>query len=399
MSNDYIVHNTNQEPEGADKVDKQPQQNPHPKRGLIILAIVIIAASVVGFVFAFRGQGGASLETTEPTQAGQQQQVSVTEDQVRSALQNLSANGQDVSVDPDSVTIAIDNNKVWIEQNEEDEAKKMALLTAQRTQSLTNALSDSAGGQVSAVWIAENAEGTVRFAIEQGTFADTIADNLHDILDACDSYIFSGATYKELSDDSIAQQKGHTITLPDGSEIPVTTDVDEEDLGAETTGAQQSKAQTNGASSENGQSQGAFGTGSQSSERGSLLTGGSSVQQSQSTTSSSNNGGNASSGENDGTISVSVQVDGSYGGGGTTSRTVRIQEGSTVWDALQASGNSVQSQMTSMGIYVTGINGVSAGKHTGWVYSVNGIEPDVGAGGYTLHDGDQVVWTFVEVHY
>ena len=94
---------------------------------------------------------------------------------------------------------------------------------------------------------------------------------------------------------------------------------------------------------------------------------------------------------------MSVQVDGSYGGGGTTSRTVRIQEGSTVWDALQASGNSVQSQMTSMGIYVTGINGVSAGKHTGWVYSVNGIEPDVGAGGYTLHDGDQVVWTFVEV--
>lgn len=55
MSNDYIVHNTNQEPEDADKADKQPQQNPHPKRGLIILAIVIIAASVVGFIFAFRG--------------------------------------------------------------------------------------------------------------------------------------------------------------------------------------------------------------------------------------------------------------------------------------------------------------------------------------------------------
>lgn len=224
-------------------------------------------------------------------------------------------------------------------------------------------MSDSAGGQVSAVWIAENAEGMVHFAIEQGTFADMIADNLHDILDACDSYTFSGATYKELSDDSIAQQKGHTITLPDGSEIPVTTDVDEEDLEAETTKAQQSEAQTNGASSENGQSQDTFGTGSQSSERGSLLTGGSSAQQSQSTTSSSHNGGNASSGENNGTISVSVQVDGSYGGGGTTSRTVRIQEGSTVWDALQASGNSVQSQMTSMGIYVTGINGVSAGKH------------------------------------
>lgn len=137
----------------------------------------------------------------------------------------------------------------------------MGLLTAQRTQSLTNALSDSAGGQVSAVWIVENAEGTVRFAIEQGTFADTIADNLHDILDACDSYTFSGATYKELSDDSIAQQKGYTITLLDGSEIPVTTDVDEEDLEAESTEAQQSEAQTNGTSSENGQSQDAFGTG------------------------------------------------------------------------------------------------------------------------------------------
>ncbi len=34
------------------------------------------------------------------------------------------------------------------------------------------------------------------------------------------------------------------------------------------------------------------------------------------------------------------------------------------------------------------------GELSGWMYSVNGVWPDYGCSGYTLHDGDTVVWSY-----
>ena len=47
--------------------------------------------------------------------------------------------------------------------------------------------------------------------------------------------------------------------------------------------------------------------------------------------------------------------------------------------------------------YITNINGDTAGSlgaYSGWLYTVNGIEPTVGVNGYNLSDGDSVVFYF-----
>ena len=47
--------------------------------------------------------------------------------------------------------------------------------------------------------------------------------------------------------------------------------------------------------------------------------------------------------------------------------------------------------------YIEGINNLyelTCGELSGWMYSVNGVWPDYGCSGYTLHDGDTVVWSY-----
>lgn len=90
-------------------------------------------------------------------------------------------------------------------------------------------------------------------------------------------------------------------------------------------------------------------------------------------------------------ISVSISA------GGTSSR-LALKEGTTVYDALLALGVSVNAENSQYGIYVTSINGVAADADHGWTYTVNGVMPNVSASGYTLSDGDSVVWTYVTVH-
>ena len=35
------------------------------------------------------------------------------------------------------------------------------------------------------------------------------------------------------------------------------------------------------------------------------------------------------------------------------------------------------------------------GPQSGWVYSVNGVQPNYTSDAYVLHDGDSVIWTYV----
>ena len=83
--------------------------------------------------------------------------------------------------------------------------------------------------------------------------------------------------------------------------------------------------------------------------------------------------------------------------------TVSFSEGDTVFDVLQrvcrAQGLHMESTWTPAynSAYIEGIGNLyefDCGELSGWMYSVNGVWPDYGCSGYTLHDGDTVVWSY-----
>lgn len=97
-------------------------------------------------------------------------------------------------------------------------------------------------------------------------------------------------------------------------------------------------------------------------------------------------------------LSVSVTVDGSAAKGSSFTVNLQVQEGTSVYDALLASGAGVNARSTSFGMYVAAINGLAErdhGSQSGWVYSVNGVQPNYTSDAYVLHDGDSVVWMYV----
>jgi hypothetical protein len=80
---------------------------------------------------------------------------------------------------------------------------------------------------------------------------------------------------------------------------------------------------------------------------------------------------------------------------------VYLQEGQTVFDALQAVTRNNGIQMDATGpayaAYIRGIANVyerDCGALSGWKFSVNGSFPNVGCGQVKLRDGDVVNWTF-----
>lgn len=89
-------------------------------------------------------------------------------------------------------------------------------------------------------------------------------------------------------------------------------------------------------------------------------------------------------------ITVTQTVDGA-------SQQVSVAAGSSVYDVLAASGVSFKATNGAFGAYVTAINGQAAGPNTGWTYSVNGTEPNVGCSSYEVSSGDAIVWEFVTV--
>ena len=75
------------------------------------------------------------------------------------------------------------------------------------------------------------------------------------------------------------------------------------------------------------------------------------------------------------------------------SYTLTLEEGSTVYDALIATGVSTSGNST----YVRSIGGLSefdCGDLSGWMYSVNGVYPNYSCGSYVLEDGDTIIWIY-----
>lgn len=113
--------------------------------------------------------------------------------------------------------------------------------------------------------------------------------------------------------------------------------------------------------------------------------------------SSSADGSSASSSSRD-TITISVSVSSSEADGSVSaSARPTFERGATAYDALCATGLSVNAQNTAFGIYVAAIGGLAEkdwGGASGWKYYVNGVDPSVSCGNYVLEDGDVVEWRY-----
>lgn len=99
------------------------------------------------------------------------------------------------------------------------------------------------------------------------------------------------------------------------------------------------------------------------------------------------------------TITVQVTVDSSAANGSVSANTrVSLASGATVYDALAATGLSLNTHNSAYGIYVAGIGGLNEkqfGGKSGWVYAVNGVNGSVSAGSQAVQNGDVVSWSYV----
>lgn len=293
----------------------------------------------------------------------------VTADDVAAACAGLSFDGSDVSVAADDVKAVLTANGVWVEQATTDDAPAMVDATARRAAALAKWASEQNVGLSDVTWISEDANGAVRLVVRYGcdgapTFGDASA-----LLSAAEGYAISGDAYAQLGDaPAFAQQGGEAPTLPDDSAIAVVQKktVDGEALTKTKT--------TYRVVDQNGKN----------------------------VSSKSSSGGSTSSSSQRGALTVNVTVDGSAGGAGSGSATVSLPEGSTVYDALVATGVDVNARMTTFGMYVAGINGLSE-KATinginypgsGWVYYVDGNFADRSSAAYQLADGMNIYWCF-----
>ena len=98
------------------------------------------------------------------------------------------------------------------------------------------------------------------------------------------------------------------------------------------------------------------------------------------------------------TVTVSVYIDSSRAassgypaslGGGT----VTLNQGSSVYDALVATGVGVGGSSS----YVSSIGGLAefaCGPGSGWLYFVNGSSPGYGSGSYILNGGESITWIY-----
>ena len=81
---------------------------------------------------------------------------------------------------------------------------------------------------------------------------------------------------------------------------------------------------------------------------------------------------------------------------------VSIHDGDTVFDVLKkvTYENDIQFEYEESlyGVYIKGLNYIyedSCGTLGGWLYTVNGEEPQVGCDSFVLKDSDEVTWYYV----
>lgn len=268
---------------------------------------------------------------------------------VEAALRDLEFDGGDVSVgDDEEPAVVVSGDGVWVETRLSVNLSEAAEISACRTAALAGWLVDRGAEEYRVTWIAEDSAGSVLAALCLDASAAPTDGGLPELLAACSAYRLSDACYEAVSGLGVDQSSGEAPILPDGSEIPFKEADDSS-------------------------------TSSVLIERGS-------------------NASAAGQDASDGLITVSVTVDGSSVGAGSSSASVSLAAGATVYDALLATGVNVNAQSTAYGIYVSAIAGLAEKEHgdmSGWVYTVNGNTINTSASNYSLSDGDQIRWSYV----
>lgn len=151
------------------------------------------------------------------------------------------------------------------------------------------------------------------------------------------------------------------------------------------------------------ESDGASGNQGKSAEKENGTSSSSGNKASSSSNSSSSNGnsqGTTVNSTTSSTVTVSVSVSsGAADGRVSGSAHPTFKKGATAYDALCATGLPVSTKSSQYGLYVSAIGGLAEfeyGGKSGWMYSVNGIAPNVSCGKYVLKDGDFVSWYYVK---
>lgn len=119
----------------------------------------------------------------------------------------------------------------------------------------------------------------------------------------------------------------------------------------------------------------------------------SSSSSSTNTSGTTNNNSNSDTNATTETVTVSVNANGSV----LASGSITLSKGATALDALNALASQHNMSITTVGsgitAYVKGINGYNAGPAgtmTGWLYSINGNQPNTSIGAYVVANGDRI---------
>ncbi len=379
------------------------QQSASGKRTARVILGVLAAALIAFCVWAMSvyAQGGdplawvtgsAAFQTTadetdqttsQDTASSQEapQTTTVTTDDVYTALASLQFDGTDVSLEKDAAHVVLSAEGIWVEEASADAPTDMALACAQRSAALATWASEQGVGIPSVTWICEDGSGAVRMAVTMRTDGAPTTGALPALLSAATGYGISGNAYAQLDTDDVSQFAGIAPTLPDGTAVSIDATVTSagENLSASDVATRQRDVSSVLA--------GVTGT-SASSDAGS----------SSSTIGTQPGGSSGSTTTQDAKVRVTVTIDARADGGSTSSYTVSLNPGATAYDALVATGASVNARSTAMGVYVAAINGYAEkdqGGESGWKYAVNGSYPNYSAGACTLSDGDAVTWVYV----
>ncbi len=326
------------------------------------------------------GDSAVSLKTTSNT---------VTANDVSAQISKLTYGKDDVSVTADKARVVLSDGGIWVENATDADAASAVRDAARRAAALAAWADDQQVSLAHVVWIAEDMAGSVRVVIDYPVSRASKNETTAQILSAANGYRISGDTYAALgSDADFKQSAGEAPCLPDGNQVTVISDKTSTGEVLEATSETYTvfTTETSTSSSASSSSSSNSGSGSSSnSNSGSVSNPGSSSQSN-------------ASGSTDSKITVAVTVDGSAVGAGSSSASVAVAPGSSVYDALEATGVSINATDTQYGVYVSAIGGLAEkeyGSTSGWMYSVNGVTPMTSCGNYKLSDGDTVVWHYV----
>lgn len=285
----------------------------------------------------------------------------IDEAAVKARLKRLRLGKEDLAVAGD-VRVVVTESGIWVEHAQDQKAESLVKDTARRALALARWVA-SRKADATVTWIEEDASGAVRMsvAMPSASAAKVKGADVARILSAASGYAIDSQVYAQLGKQSFSAEDGRAPTLPNGGALGVGA--------AATTGASgglgANESANGSASGENARSSTGFGTTAGSGQS------------------------SAPSGKGTASMTVSVSINGS-------GYRVSLRSGATAYDALLATGASVESgAYAGGGTWVTAINGLGQDASHGWTYAVNGTMPGMMSDLYAVHDGDSVVWSYV----